>query len=340
MAAVIRALFASPLRERYRMSMIVTHRAVGPLRRLVVFARVLPSLLVWALSRGPRVAHIHSAARGSLYRKSFLTLLLRSLRRPVLFQIHAGPVDMEEFAGRIGPLQRAFIGAGLKAATAVAAVSSATAATTERCFGISGVEVVPNPAPALPAGAEPRQPGGDAEARVLFLGGFANPVKGGEVMVAATAELAPKRPEAGFALAGPGTPPTALLELERTMDNVEWVGWLDQEAKRRELGRSALFVLPSISEGLPVALLEAMSWGRAIVATEMGGVPDVVSDGREAVLVPAGDAAALASALDALLGDPERCRRLGAAARERAETLNEDEVCGRLDRIYREALGE
>lgn len=340
MAAVIRALFASPLRERYEMSMIVTHRAVGPLRRLWVFARVLPPLLAWALRRGPRLAHVHSAARGSLYRKSFLVLLLRALRRPVLVQIHAGPVDMEEFAGRIGKLQRAFIGFGLRAATRVAAVSSATATTTERCFGISGVVVVPNPAPTLPPGARPLEPGGGAEPRVLFLGGFANPVKGGEVMVAAAAMLAPKQPQATFALAGPGEAPPTLVELGRNEANVEWLGWLDEEAKQRELGRSAVFVLPSISEGLPVALLEAMSWGRAIVATRMGGVPDVVNDDREAVLVPAGDPAALADAIDRLLDDPERCRRLGSAARQRAGTLNDEDVCGRLDRLYREALGE
>jgi glycosyltransferase involved in cell wall biosynthesis len=221
----------------------------------------------------------------------------------------------------------------------VAAVSSATAATTERCFEIDGIVVVPNPAPALPPRATPREPGADADARVLFLGGFANPVKGGEVMVAATAALAPQRPQTTFALAGPGDPPAALLELERGAANVESLGWLDQEAKERELGRSAVFVLPSISEGLPVALLEAMSWGRAIVATEMGGVPDVVGDDREAVLVPPGDSEALATAIDALLSDPQRCRRLGAAAARRAETLNEDEVCGRLDRLYQEALG-
>ncbi|HEU4598525.1 MAG TPA: glycosyltransferase family 4 protein [Solirubrobacterales bacterium] len=338
MAAVIRSLLASPLNQRYEMEMIVTHSGTRPLARILVFARALPRLVAWTLRRGPRLAHVHSAARGSLYRKSFLVLLLRALRRPVLVQIHAGPVDIEEFAGRIGSAQRRFIAAGLRAATRVAAVSSATAAAIERAFGVAGIVVVPNPAPALPPGAKPREPGVDAEPRVLFLGGFANPVKGGEVMVAATAALAPRRPQASFALAGPGDPPPALLELEAGAANVESLGWLDQEAKERELGRSAVFVLPSISEGLPVALLEAMSWGRAIVATEMGGVPDVVGDDREAVLVPPGDSAALATAIDALLADSDRCQRLGAAAARRAGTLNEEEVCGRLDQLYQEAL--
>jgi glycosyltransferase involved in cell wall biosynthesis len=340
MAAVIRSLLTSPLSQRYEMEVIVTYSGTRPLARILVFARALPRLIAWALRRGPRLAHVHSAARGSLYRKSFLVLLLRGLRRPVLVQIHAGPVDIEEFAGRIGSFQRRFIAAGLRVATRVAAVSSATAAAIERCFGVDGIVVVPNPAPALPAGAEPRRPGDDAEDRVLYLGGFANPVKGGEVMVAATAALAPRRPQTSFALAGPGDPPAALLELERDAANVEWLGWLDRGTKERELGRSAVFVLSSISEGLPVALLEAMSWGRAIVATEMGGVPDVVGDDREAVLVPPGDAEALAAAVDALLSDPERCKRLAAAAARRAETLNEEEVCGRLDRLYQGALGE
>jgi glycosyltransferase involved in cell wall biosynthesis len=338
MAAVIRGLLASPLRERYEMEMIVTYRDPRPLPRVRTFVAALGRLVAWSLRSGPGLVHVHTAARGSLYRKSAVVFLARALRRPVLLHIHAGMGDIEAFFNRIDGLSRWIFRRSLRAATRVLAVSGESARMTERCFGVEGILVVPNSAPPVPAGAQPLEPGAGAEARVLYLGGFHNPVKGGETMLAAVRELAPQLLGATFALAGPGEPPAELEQLERDRANVEWLGWLDEEAKHRELSRSALFVLSSTSEGLPVALLEALSWGRAVVSTEVGGVPDVVSDGREAVLVPAADAAALAAAIDALLEDPERCRRLGAAARERAASINDEEVCGRLDRLYREVL--
>jgi len=84
------------------------------------------------------------------------------------------------------------------------------------------------------------------------------------------------------------------------------------------LAGADLFVLPSLSEGLPLALLEAMLAGQAIVATAVGEVPTALAGGRAGVLVPPGDAAALAAALAGVLSHPEEARRLGAAAAQRA----------------------
>lgn len=338
MAAVIRGLLASSLREGYEMEMIVTYRDPRPLPRLRTFLGSLLQLVAWSRRTGPGLVHVHTAARGSLYRKSVVVFLARALRRPVLLHIHAGMGDIEAFAARIGRGGHWLFHRALSAATRVLAVSGESARMTERCFGVSGILVVPNSAPPIPAGARPLAPGAGAERRVLYLGGFQNPVKGGETMVAAVRELAPRSPDATFALAGPGEPPAELTALARAQANVEWLGWLDEEAKQRELSRSALFVLSSTSEGLPVALLEALSWGRAVVSTKVGGVPEVVADGREAVLVRPADPEALGEAVASLLADPDRCRRLGEAARARAATINDDEVCGRLDEIYREVL--
>jgi len=337
MAAVLRGLFASELARRYELQMIVTWRGERPLVRLWAFLAGMGGLLRWSLRRGPRLAHIHAAARGSLYRKSVYLFLARLLRRPAIVHVHAGRGDIEAFAARLGPLRRGPIGAALRGATRVLAVSAETGGAIERCFGVAAVEVVPNAAPPAP----PERPAaGEAEGdgTVLFLGGFANPVKGGEAYAEAVAAAAPRFPATPFVLAGPGEPPPEAAATLARLENVSWRGWLDETAKRAELARCGVFVLPSLSEGLPVALLEAMAWGRAIVATRMGGVPEVVEDGREALLVPPGDPAALAEAIGRLLGAPEERRRLGLAAEERAASLNEVEVYGRLDAIYREAV--
>ena len=79
-----------------------------------------------------------------------------------------------------------------------------------------------------------------------------------------------------------------------------------------------LFVLPSLFEGMPLSLLEAMAAGKAVVATRVDGTAEVVDDGRTGVLVPPADSGALGSAMVALLTDDDRRLRMGRKGRERA----------------------
>ena len=134
-------------------------------------------------------------------------------------------------------------------------------------------------------------------------------------------------------LAGPGQGPDSLPGQAR------WAGWLDEAAKDRAFKSADLFAMPSLSEGLPVALLEAMARGLPIVVSRVGGVPEVATDGVDAVLVEPGNSAELASRLGDLVEDPERRRELGEAATGRVRRLADDDVYGRLDRIYAELTG-
>jgi glycosyltransferase involved in cell wall biosynthesis len=81
-----------------------------------------------------------------------------------------------------------------------------------------------------------------------------------------------------------------------------------------------------------------MAHGKGIVATRVGGVPEVMEHGRQGILVPPGDPAALAHALSELAGDPERARSLGASARERVAELAPERIAERLDALYLEVM--
>jgi glycosyltransferase involved in cell wall biosynthesis len=332
MAAVMRDLLASPPPGPWQLDVIVTWRGFRPLERLRVFAAAVGRLTIWCLRPGPRIVHIHGTARGSLYRKSLCILVARACRRPVVIQMHSGPPDIERFDRGIDPVRRRAFGLALGAASRRLAVSTGSATTMTRIFGPE-FEVMPNLAPRVAAVEISGGPAG-GERGVLYVGGFENPVKGGEMLIDVIERLSVENATLEFSLAGPGEPPPRLRELEARSPNVKWLGWLDEEAKRTALVEHPIFVLPSHSEGLPVALLEAMSWGRAIVATDVGGVTDVAVPGEQAVVVPPDDPTALEGALRSLAADEGERRRLGVAAREAAVELNDEVVGKRLAGIY------
>jgi glycosyltransferase involved in cell wall biosynthesis len=91
-----------------------------------------------------------------------------------------------------------------------------------------------------------------------------------------------------------------------------------------------IFVLPSLHEGIPMAVLEAMAHGKPVVATAVGGLPEVIQDGVNGVLVPRGDHRALASACVALARDRERAATLGFRARQHVEDRFSHQQSGRM----------
>lgn len=333
MRAVMHGLFASPLGERYRLELVATHRGAAAAERLAVYLLALWRVAWWSLRGRGRIVHVHATVRGSMLRKSFVVLLAAALRRRVVLHMHSGPGDVVFERGKLGPLRVALFRRMFRRADVVLAVSAASAAALEETYGAEGVVVVPNPAPEAPAAPLPR---GEEGQTAIYLGGFANRVKGGEELLAALAQ--PELEKQRAILAGPGELPPCGRELVAARSAVEWRGWLGEAEREAALRDTAIFVLPSTSEGLPMALLEAMAWGRAIVATAVGGVPDVLSDGEDALIVSPSDPAALATALVRLAGDTALRERLGPAARARALRLNAEEVTDRLDRIYRDLL--
>ena len=102
-------------------------------------------------------------------------------------------------------------------------------------------------------------------------------------------------------------------------DKLELVG--ERNDVPELLATASVFVLSSRSEGLPISVLEAMAAGLPVIASDVGGLREQVEDGVTGLLVPAGDVAALATALERLVGDPQLRRVMGDAGRARAEAL-------------------
>jgi glycosyltransferase involved in cell wall biosynthesis len=175
---------------------------------------------------------------------------------------------------------------------------------------------------------------------VLSIGRFVAE-KGHRHLLEAAARIERTKPGAHWVLVGAGELEASLKHQARGLgleSRVHFTGWRDDIPE--VLAVSDVFVLPSESEGFGRVVVEAMAMARPVVATAVGGVPEIVQDGQTGILVPPSDPAALADAVRSLLDDPARASRLGAAGRARAEsrftlTAHVDGV----ERVYAEVLG-
>ena len=178
------------------------------------------------------------------------------------------------------------------------------------------------------------------EALIVGSVGWLTDVKGHEYLIEAVAKLKPDFPSLHLVIIGSGDRHDALLqqsELAGLRDAVHLLGHRDDiEAC---LAGMDLFVLPSLNEGMGRALVEAMAAGLPVIASRVGGIPAVISHERTGLLVPPGDASALAEALRRLLDRPEWATQLGLAASRSVDSrYGSVSMVHAIESIFAEAL--
>jgi len=197
--------------------------------------------------------------------------------------------------------------------------------------GRADAVVVPNPV-VVPAHATT----GTAARHVVYLGRL-DERKGIDDLLSAIRRLQEAGVESRWTLAGDGEIERVRREVSTLPDPsaVDVPGWLPARDVRELLGAASVLCLPSYDEGLPMAMLEAMAFGLTCVVTPVGGIPDVIEDGVDGVIVSTGDADELSRALQRVLEDPESRRRMGAQARRKAEErFSERTVASELEAVY------
>jgi len=192
----------------------------------------------------------------------------------------------------------------------------------------------------LPRGVLRAEAGMEPEAPLIGIVGRLVPIKDVGTFLAAAARIRAERPEARFAIVGDGEE-RARLEAEAQRLGLEgavcFFGWRrDLEAVYGDLD---VVVNCSRNEGTPVALIEALAAGRPVVATRVGGTPDVLGAGERGTLVPPGDPKALARAVLEVLDHPEEARARAQQGRQYVLARHSvTRLLGDLDALYRRLL--
>lgn len=174
--------------------------------------------------------------------------------------------------------------------------------------------------------------------KILFLGRMCREKGIGELL-SVMPKIKEKYPDVHLYLGGIWEDQELQAEAAALKDYVTDLGWIGGAAKQNFLQECDIFVMPSYFEGQPVSILEAMANACGIVASDTGGIPDMIVDGQTGLLVPPKDAKTLEEKLLTILADPDFCRRLGENARRKAAAeYSMEQNINQLLAVY-EAIG-
>ncbi len=306
------------------------------MRSRLDIVRTARAVARYARQQDCRLIHTHTA-RGALV--GSLASALSDL--PLVHHVHS-PTTRDSARRWINQLNSLVEKGTLRRASALVAVSASMAGYLRaRGYDAERITVVPNGVAVAETAVA-----GRASADELTIGAVAlfRPRKGIETLLQALALVRARGCSVRLrAVGGFETPEyeTSIRQLCRQLDlegQVEWRGFQSDVAA--ELGRMDMLVLPSLyGEGMPMVVLEAMAVGLPVVASRVEGVPEVVRDGVDGVLVSPGDAGGLADAIGALAADPQRSAAMGVAGRQRQrEEFSDRSMAERVSHVYERIL--
>ena len=313
---------------------LASQRAGSVVAKVLRFLGALGSALI-LLPRSD-VVHVHGAVHLSLLRKSVFIWLARLVRCHVIYHFHAPQTVFEEFFAQPG-LKRRYALATLRQCDAIVVLSDSWEQTVRAVVPDSSIVVIYNPVMDTQcAGADNRDDSRD----VLYIAHLIRR-KGFDDLVRAFSKVVEKVPDARLVFCGSGETRYAqeLSEELGISDCVVFRGWIPEAEIVKELSAASVFCLPSYDEGLPMGILEAMSAGIAIVTTPVGGIPDVLSHERNALLVEPGDVDDLSNQLVRLLTDPTLRNHLCQEALRDSARFHPDRIAANWSDMYHQIAG-
>lgn len=297
----------------------------GPLG---VALSTLLAALAFPFRGRPDVAHVHTSHGLAFYRAAWYVFVVALVwHRPVVVHVHGSSFD--EFVtadGVAGRFQRL-----------VFDVCDRAIVLSPYWFEVLSEHVPPEKLEVLPNAVDPDDYEPDFGAdppRVAFVSDHVER-KGIAELVAALERLGEVDVEYRATLAGSGPLSERVRALADRSEHVEYLGYVPEARKRELLERATIYVLPSHAEGLPIALLEGMAAGNAVVSTAVGAIPEVVDEEAGRLVAP-GDAAELTDSLRELLEDPSTAESMGRHNRTLVEAeYSWSRVVDRLADVYR-----
>lgn len=289
--------------KKYHCRWIETHRDGNMARKLWYLAAALVEYV--CLLPFYDIVHIHIATTQSAKRKRLFFILAKFMKKKTIFHFHP---SNEKFL--FEPKNRKLYRKLFSQADLVLVLSAQWRRWIKKSLGLTErIKVLYNPCPVVDRRDDLRRN------QVLFAGTVI-PRKGYAVLLKGFALIAGKYPQWKVVFAGNGEIDRArsIAESLGIAGQVEFLGWVSGDEKERVFQESSIYCLASDGEGFPMGVLDAWAYGIPCVVTPVGGIPDIVENGKNGLIFPVGDSGKLAEQLDLLMQDQSLRRQIVAGS--------------------------
>lgn len=282
---------------------------------------------------GYQIVHVNVASDSSYYRKSFFIKMAKMLKKKIVIHQHGG--NFEEFYyEQLSERGRERVKKVFSMADVFLVLSPEGKRFFSQIVEENKIRVLPD---SIQIPVKPEKSYG--QHKLLFLGRLCKE-KGIRELLESITELARKYPDIKLYLGGIWEDGELKALAAKNPEHVTELGWVTGEEKRRCLEECDIFVLPTYFEGQSLSVLEAMAYSCAVVASGVGGIPQMIEDGQTGILVSPQDVESLKQGLEKALGDAKLCSELGANARRKVEEeFPIEKNMEKLLQIYRKVLG-
>ena len=313
---------------------ISTYEEGSAFHRFWIFLVALSKLFGKLWRNQVDILHVHFSERASVFRAVIWILIARLFRKPIMMHSHGAQFDT--FYDSVPQFIQKVINWSFQQCSCLIALSQSWQDyyITHCKLSPEKVLVLINPVQ-LPTQIPERR---NVQVVCFVCLGRVGQRKGSFDLLNAFAKLPiAKQQKAKLILAGDGEVEEArrLSKKLGIANYVECLGWMNAESCSQLLATSDVFVLPSYAEGLPMAILEAMSWGLPVISTPVGGIPEVIISNQHGILVEPGNIPKLTEAMQILLDNEDLRINLGKSARKQVEPLDIQDYRSRLACIYR-----
>lgn len=290
-STVIKGYYDSQLFNQYNLMLISTVIDGCKLFKLLWFIVSYFKMLIFLVFFNIDIVHIHIASRKSFYRKSFYIKLARLFRRKIILHMHGGEFDTFYWK-ECNNKKRRKITKILNMSDVIIALGESWKKKISQYCSVD-VRVVYNSVE-----ANGYNPYNTNSKNVLFLGRLEKE-KGIFDLIEAAQYVIKEEKDINFILAGNGDLHSIMevIEAKKLSNNFKVLGWVNSNEVKKLLKDSIAYVLPSYNEGMPMSILEAMSFGIPVVSTDVGSIPEIIKQGFNGFTINPGDIWELANSI-------------------------------------------
>jgi len=316
---------------------VSTYRAGSILFKGYIFSLGLIKLIITlSLNRKIKIIHIHGASNSSFYRKFVIFIIGKYLfRKIIIYHIHGG--GFQVFYEKANAFSKKLIKTFLENADTIICLSQSWYEYYNKNFKGKKLVILPNIID-YPGKVENNR--NAIVTTFLFFGSICE-AKGVFDLVNVIADKKEQyRNRIKLLIGGNGEIQHLkdLIKIQQIEDIVEFLGWVNNEEKIAVLNRADIYILPSYNEGLPISILEAMSYGKAVISTNVGGIPEIVRNKENGLLIEPGNLEQIEKALNFFLGNTELIEEYGAVSKQLVQNYLPDPVLKQLINIYKSVL--